>query len=767
MSKRILNVLFFVLIAVGLNSCAPVKFSKSEAVVVDTGIGATKSITCLPKINVSFTSFTYPGLSNPNIITQCSPSTNVNYDWVVKKADGTVVTTIVAGLLGATPTAVDFQPLGSGSYYLFLKATDNNNIYSAFNATTPLEFIVPGANNGALVCDPKLNSNLSSVVVQTADTNPTVKANCNPLAGSYIWTVTKNAVTVVVPNLSGENSTAPNFKSLGTGEYKVSLYATAAGYSAWQTTSPLTVKIVDDVVNPDPILCNPRINGTLTSLTITPSSANPLISANCAPSAVQYNWTVTKNGQTISVTNLTGSNSNPNFNSYGDGTYLIYLTASQPGTISWTATSPLVLTVETGGGNPDLTLNCGPRLNTNFVSMTVSTTGSNPTVTSNCNPSSITHAWTVTKDGVTITLPNLSGPVSTPNFISSGEGTYLIYLTASAPGYNTYVSPSPLEVTVANGNPIVKHIVFTKNVTVSDNKVDIALIVDDSNSMLPENTKLAQKLKGFVDDLTSSGLDWQICSTVTRAQTINNALYWGASKNWVGYVGSPAWILKLGATDPYAIFTNTINQIGAGWAGTDDERAIKAAIAHADYSNYNTCYRNDASLAVIILSDEDERSIGGNKALQYFYGEWKALEAEDYPQAFVNKIKQRFGPKKPVSVNSIIVKPGDSACMASQDAGGAKSHYGYKYKELSDLTQGYVGSICDADYSQSLYYFKDKIKQSLSSIPLDCAPVGPINVVITPAMGNVSTQIINNTLNFTPAVPAGRTVKIEYDCPIH
>jgi hypothetical protein len=297
--------------------------------------------------------------------------------------------------------------------------------------------------------------------------------------------------------------------------------------------------------------------------------------------------------------------------------------------------------------------------------------------------------------------------------------------------------------------------------------VDILLVVDDSNSMLPENTRLAQKLQGFVNDLTNSGLDWQMCSTVTRAQTVNNVLYWGASKNWVGYVGSPAWILKLGATDPYSIFTNTINQIGAGWAGTDDERAIKAAIAHADYSTYNTCYRNDASLAVIILSDEDERSIGGNMALQYYYAEWKALEADDYPQAFVNKIKQRFGPKKPVSVNSIIVKPGDATCMASQDAGGAKSHYGYKYKELSNLTQGYVGSICDADYSQSLYYFKDKIKQSLSSIPLECAPVGAVSVAITPAMGGVTSQVVNNTLNFSPAIPAGRTVTIEYDCAVN
>lgn len=766
MSKRILNIMFSTFIFVGLYSCAPVKFSKSDAVVVDNGITA---IACVPKINNTLVSFTYSNTGNPNVISQCNPSTDLTYTWTVKDASGAVITTPISGLSGANPVGVDFTPLGTGSYYVFLQASDNNGHKPAFNASTPLEFIVPGGGLGTLSCDPKLNSTFSSVVVGTADANPSVTANCNPSANTHVWTVYKGSTQVVIPNLGGASSSNPDFKSLGAGDYRVYLYATATGTTSYTSPTPLNVKIVDDS-GPGTgvtILCNPRINGTLTNLTITPSSSNPLISSNCTPTSVQYNWTVTKNGQTINVPSLAGSNSNPDFMSQGQGTYLIYLTASKPGSTSWTASSPLVLTVDTGGGNPNLTLNCAPRLNGTFVSLTIPTTGTNPTVTSGCDPSSVTHTWTATHNGTTISLSGLAGSSSVPNFIGTGLGTYLLYLTASAPGYNSYVSPSPLEVTVSNGNPSIRHVTFTKNVNVTDNKVDILLVVDDSNSMLPENQKLAQKLQGFVTDLTASGLDWQMCATVTRAQTISGTSYWGASKNWVGYIGSPAWIMKLGAPDPYAIFTNTIDAIGAGWAGTDDERAIKAAYTSIDYASYNNCYRSDASLAVIVLSDEDERSIGGNMALQYYYQEWKALEPEDYPQNLVNKVKQQFGRTKPFSVNSIIVKPGDAACMASQDAGGAKSHYGYKYAELSQLTQGYTGSICDGDYSQSLYYFKDKIKQSLSSIPLECAPVGGVNVLITPAMGGVSSQVVNNTLVFTPAIPAGRTVTIDYDCPMH
>lgn len=773
MFKVIYSNAIFVLLSLsvlGTTSCAPVKFSKADNVVVDTGIGANKAVLCDPKVNGG-SEFTYTDAGTlPHIVSQCTPTTkNLDYTWTVKKADGSIISTVIPGLTGKDPQSVNFRDsLGQGVYFVYLKAVDPTSEYSAFNSTTPLKFTVPGAPPTPMTCHPQLNGSLMDVVVAPSDANPSVAANCDPLAATYTWKVYKGTQLVTVPQLGGSTSANPNFKSLGVGDYRIYLYAIHESGSTWETQgNPLTVKVTDDVNPPDEtIQCNPRINGSLTNLTITPSSQNPLISANCLPNSVQYSWTVTKNGQTIQVPGLTGSNSNPNFGSLGEGTYLIYLSATKPNSQPWNATQPLMITVE-GPGDGQLTLNCQPRLNDVFVSITVAPTGQNPKVSSGCNPQSVTHSWTVVKNGQTITLPGLAGSVSTPNFIGTGNGTYLVYLTASAPGYNTYVSPSPLEVTVGNLGPEVRHVTYTKNVTVTDNKVDILLVVDDSNSMLPENTKLAQKLKGFVDDLQAAGLDWQMCTTVTRAQNISNTLYWGASKNWINYVGSPQWVLKAGATDPYSIFTNTIQTIGAGWAGTDDERAIKSAYWHAEYADYNKCYRSDASLAVIILSDEDERSVGGNMALQYYYNEFKTLEADDYPQAYVNKIKQKFGAQKNLSVNSIIVKPGDDSCMTTQDAGGAKSHFGFKYKELSDLTRGYTGSICDADYSNSLYYFKDKIISSLSSVPLECAPVGQVQVSIIPTMGGLTSQVVNNSLVFTPAIPAGRTVTVDYDCPVH
>jgi hypothetical protein len=760
------SILLFVLT---LQSCAPVKFARSDQITVNPNvISTTNSVACMPRINNSLTTFTYSGGGLPQIISQCDPS-DVNYEWTVRRGDQSQIVSAIPGLTGVNPVNVDFTGLGPGAYYVYLTATDSTGTYLPYTATTPLEFVVPGLTN-SLTCDPKLNSTFTNIVISNGDSNPTVKANCNPAASNYIWTVYKdaNSTPVIISGLTGGTST-PDFKGFGPGQYQIYLYATAAGSSHWQSANPLTVTVEAGITPPTltQIQCTPRINGTLTTLSITSSSSNPLISANCNPSGIQYNWTVTRNGVTVSVPGLSGANSNPNFLSLGLGTYLIYLTASQPNYLTWSTTTPLTLTVDSATST--LTLNCAPRLNSTYVSISMAVNGTNPTLTSGCSPSGAAHVWTIYRNGQPVTVAGVSGASSVPDFVSAGLGTYQIYLTATQPGYNTFVLADPLEVVVGPAIIPLRHVTYNDTVLVTDNKVDILLVVDDSNSMTPENTKIAQRLQGFVNDLTASNIDWQMCSTVTRAQDIygDGILYWGASRNWVNYVASPRWVLKLGATDPYSIFTNTMAAIGAGWAGTDDERAIKASFWHAEYATHNSCYRPDASLSVIFLSDEDERSVGGDASQVFYAGELKPLEAEDLPQSYMNKIKQTFGNDKRFTVNSIIVRPGDAACLAAQDAGGAKSHYGYKYNELSHITTGYTGDICASDYSLNLNYFKDRIVRSLSSVNLECAPVGNISVNITPSMGAVGTQLVNNTLVFTPTIPAGRNVQIDYDCAVN
>lgn len=747
-------------------SCAPVKFSRSDT--VNVSAENVNAITCNPKINGTLITFTYSGSTLPGITTNCSDSdSGLNYEYTVKRADGSLVTQNIGGLVGEAPANVDFRPLGQGNYYVFLKASGAGK--DPFVATSPLEFIVPGAQPlPTLACDPILNGSLRAFTMGMSDNNPTVNARCNPGASVYNWSVTRSGVAVTISGLSGSSST-PDFRAAGPGTYLVSLNATATGYNAFNSsTNQILTVVVQNPGSTDPILCAPRINGNLTSLTLTSASSFPLISANCNPSQVQYNWSVTKSGSNISVPDLAGPNSNPNFFALGVGTYHIRLTASSPGKTTWTSSSPLEITVATNQNQN--TISCQPRLNDTLTSVGITTAGPNPKVTSGCTPNTATLVWTVKKNGTTVTVPGLAGASSVPSFTSLGTGTYLITLTATQTGYNPYTSPSPLTVIVDTAPVTYRNVETNRLVGYSNNKVDFLLVLDVSNSMLPDNQHLASRLQGFLDSLVSStAIDWQMCLTVTTTQNVGGTPYWGAASPWIGYSG---YVLKPSASVSgpalSQIFTNTISTYGAGWVNSDDERPLKAAWHHIDYRNANGCYRTGAALAMIVLSDEDERSVGGDPAQVGYYNEFQFLEDKDLPQTLINKVKSDLGSDKPFTFNSVIVKPGDTSCKASQDAAGYLSHYGFKLAELSTLTSGATTSICASDYSQNLNYFKDRIVDSLSSIQLECPPIAdPVVTITPPVSGGFTTRIENGNLIFTPAIKAERTINVKYKCAIN
>lgn len=779
MPVQFLRNLFLLTLLPMVWSCAPVKFSRSD--VVNVAVTNVSAITCNPKINGSLVTFTYTsGGALPGITTNCSDAdSGLTYEYTVKRPDGSVVSQNVNGLVGEAPANVDFRPLGQNNYYVFLKASGAGK--DPFIASTPLEFIVPGNPPlPTLSCDPVLNSSLRAYTIGANDGNPTVTARCSPNANVYNWSVTKSGAPVTIAGLAGENST-PDFRSAGAGTYLVSLNATATGYNAFNSASNQILTVVVQTTNGlDPVLCAPRINGSLTSLTLTSSSSFPLISANCSPSSpVQYNWTVTKNGSAANVPDLAGANSNPNFFNaaagLGIGTYHIRLTATSPGKSPWSSDTvgPLVITVAT---NQNLqTITCSPRLNDTLTSVSITTSGPNPKVTSACVPPDSVLEWTVKKNGATVTVSGLTGASSIPNFTGMGIGTYLITLTATKANYNAYTSPSPLTVIVDTAPVTYRNVDVTKVVSVTNNKVDFLMVLDVSNSMLPDNQHLAARLQPFMDSLVSgSVIDWQMCFTVTTSQLATNSqgvqdYYWGATNPWSGY---SSFVLKPSAavsgTTLSNIFKNTINAVNAGWTNSDDERPIKAAWHHFNNRAANGCYRSGSAVSVIVVSDEDERSVGGDPAQIEQINEFQFLEDKDLPQTLINKVKTEFGADKPFTFNSIIVKPADSSCKASQDAAGYRSHYGFKLAELSTSTAGATTSICSNDYSQNLNYFKDRIVDSLSSIPLECAPIDtPVVSVTPPVTGGFSSRIENGNLIFTPPIKAERTINVKYKCAIN
>lgn len=313
-----------------------------------------------------------------------------------------------------------------------------------------------------------------------------------------------------------------------------------------------------------------------------------------------------------------------------------------------------------------------------------------------------------------------------------------------------------------------KTISSTEVVAYGNKQVDFLLVLDDSNSMLPELKKLAARMSSFVNSLDASNIDWQMCLTTTRGSSSSGSH--GEPQAWKNYnpaAGTPAYLLKKGTTNLNSIFTSTVDTLAIGGANSGDERAIKAT--HDNFHNLvnHDCYRPGAAISVIVISDEDERSLGGdakNKKANDTDVAFQPLEDADKPEVLVKKAKSIFGEDVRFTFSSIIVKPGDKACEAEQDKDLSPSHAGNVYAELSRLTDGGVGSICDADYSGNLNTFKDKIVNSLSSLTLQCEPDPATLKVKVDGISLPGIKVDGSVLKFSYALVEGTQIDLMYDC---
>ena len=282
-------------------------------------------------------------------------------------------------------------------------------------------------------------------------------------------------------------------------------------------------------------------------------------------------------------------------------------------------------------------------------------------------------------------------------------------------------------------------------------ELDILLVVDDSGSMYQDNARLAAKLSGFINQLESSNIDWQMCVTSTDVDYFK-----GRPIQWQG--ANSGHILKKSSGNLSNIFRDTIKWIGAGFSS--DEQGIHAMNLSLLDNARSNCYRQNAGLSVIVISDEDERSVGGDitKNAQQF----KPLGPLNTPNSFLNTVNQVFPVGKRFVVNSIVVK--DNQCRLQQDAQGELSFYGTKYKELSNLTGGVIESICAPDFAVSLRNIHSACIRTLGSLKLACMPKESPDLLFNgqPITGFTITN--ENEVIFDPVLTGEGRVTGSYCC---
>ncbi len=284
----------------------------------------------------------------------------------------------------------------------------------------------------------------------------------------------------------------------------------------------------------------------------------------------------------------------------------------------------------------------------------------------------------------------------------------------------------------------------TEEKTVGEGLVDILIVNDNSGSMSFEQAKMANAFSGFLTSI--SNLDYRIAMITTDS---------GLSSGPSPYNGNGAFqggkliefapgmkYLERATYNKETLFNETINRketkdcetSGFTQCPSGDERPV-VTMTMAVQQSMAQFVRPKAHFAVIVLSDEDERSVSKYNPCNYSVSADKnncegvkaafPFQPIDEPQAFVDAFRAA-APSKTMSVHSIIVKPGDLTCRSAQNnqipGSGVLGFEGYTIARLSGMTGGVIGNICESNYTNQLQQIGFTIADNVVSLPFRCRP---------------------------------------------
>ena len=215
----------------------------------------------------------------------------------------------------------------------------------------------------------------------------------------------------------------------------------------------------------------------------------------------------------------------------------------------------------------------------------------------------------------------------------------------------------------------------------TDNKIDILWVVDDSGSMSEEQNLLAQNFSSFISFADSLGVDYQVGVTTTEPNDPATAgVLWGCTG--FNKIIRASDSNRLQAFQCAANVTNPPNGNARPNPGGSDEQeaGLQAARLALDVPNVTGAnagfLRQDARLAVIMVSDEEDQSDGSvNLYIDFF----RNLKGFRNPQL--------------VSVSAIAGDvPGGCATAAE----------GRRYQQAVQALNGQFGSVCSSSWNAML-----------------------------------------------------------------
>ena len=314
----------------------------------------------------------------------------------------------------------------------------------------------------------------------------------------------------------------------------------------------------------------------------------------------------------------------------------------------------------------------------------------------------------------------------------------------------TPVPPTPVPATPTPVPVAEKVQTFTQSGT---NKIDILVIKDVSTSMSLEQRKMGERLSSFLGSL--QGRDYQLGVTTTEPTGKN----FRTDGKLINLYGSTQKVITPNTANAEKLFFDTMTKehyrcsLDSQCVKSSTEEPLRATMLALDLKDKDNkgFFRSDANLAVVVLSDEDERGSRTSKSTT--------------PDQVVNQFKKHFPKDKLMAFFGVVVIPGDKECLDMQNdqSIGNEARYGTAVAELAKLTEGTLGSICDADYGPSLKAISDRMNTLIDTLELNELPQpDSVKVRFTPSSSRVRFRVEGKRVIFEAAPPRGTVIDVMY-----
>lgn len=257
----------------------------------------------------------------------------------------------------------------------------------------------------------------------------------------------------------------------------------------------------------------------------------------------------------------------------------------------------------------------------------------------------------------------------------------------------------------------------------SATKLDLLFVIDNSGSMAPKQQNLSDNFDSFVNTFVDKRFDFNIAIVTTDTRTA------AAGGQDSDFQGTPTVLTD--ETDNFVNLFKTNVLVGAlGDPSAKAMDAIATSLSAGKRATTNAGFiRDDAHLAIIILSDSDDfDSTTGQTALLTFLDGLKPATTTS------------VGSKENYSISTVAVLDSTNPlCTAPFDQGNT-------FISLASKTSGSTTSICATDFSDGLLELASTIAESATSLLLDQVPD---ESTITVTFNDVTSVPLNSSNGYT------------------